>query len=111
MGAPRIHGEPLSLEFGISEPAVSRYLRRLGRNRDASRARRYRAFLNNHREVIAAFDLFTLPGLIGDESYTSIRRRHPIHSRECSEHVAERSRGALGGQCSPRDTRSRDFPE
>jgi transposase InsO family protein len=60
-GAPRIHGELLQLGFDISEPTVSRYLRRLGRNRDESRAKRWLAFLNNHREVIAAFDFFTVP--------------------------------------------------
>jgi len=40
---------------------VSRYLKRVGRNRDKSKAKRWLAFLNNHREVIAAFDFFTLP--------------------------------------------------
>jgi len=37
------------------------YLNRLGRNRDENKAKRWLAFLNNHREVIAAFDFFTVP--------------------------------------------------
>ena len=60
-GAPRIHGELLHLGFDISEPTVSRYLRRLKRHHDAGKAKRWWVFLNNHREVIAAFDFFTVP--------------------------------------------------
>jgi putative transposase len=62
-GAPRIHGELLQLGFEISEPTVSRYLRRLKRHHDEGKAKRWAAFLNNHREVIAAFDFFTVPTL------------------------------------------------
>lgn len=62
-GAPRIHGELLQLGFEISEPTVSRYLQRLKRRRDDGKAKRWLAFLNNHREVIAAFDFFTVPTL------------------------------------------------
>ena len=62
-GAPRIHGELVALGFGISEPTVSRYLRRLKRVVEESKASQWLAFLNNHREVIAAFDFFTVPTL------------------------------------------------
>jgi len=62
-GAPRIHGELLQLGFHISEPTVSRYLHRLKRRTDNEKAKRWLAFLNNHREVIAAFDFFTVPTL------------------------------------------------
>jgi putative transposase len=62
-GAPRIHGELLQLGFEISEPTVSRYLHNLNGCRDEGRAKRWLAFLNNHREVIAAFDFFTVPSL------------------------------------------------
>ena len=62
-GAPRIHGELLQLGFDISEPTVSRYLQRLKRRHDEGKAKRWLAFLNNHREVIAAFDFFTVPTL------------------------------------------------
>jgi putative transposase len=60
-GAPRIHGELLVLGFDISEPTVSRYLRRLKRRHDEGKAKRWLIFLNNHREAIAAFDFFTVP--------------------------------------------------
>jgi len=62
-GAPRIHGELLALGFEISEPTVSRYLRHLKRIPEESKASQWLAFLNNHREVIAAFDFFTVPTL------------------------------------------------
>jgi hypothetical protein len=55
-GAPRIHGELVHLGFSISEPTVSRYLQRQRRRYDEERAKRWLAFLNNHREVIAAFE-------------------------------------------------------
>jgi putative transposase len=62
-GATRIHGELLQLGFEISEPTVSRYLQGLKRRGDEGKAKRWLAFLNNHREVIAAFDFFTVPTL------------------------------------------------
>jgi putative transposase len=62
-GAARIHGELLLLGFGISEPTVSRYLKRLRRTPQESKAKQWLAFLINHREVIAAFDFFTVPSL------------------------------------------------
>lgn len=62
-GAPRIHGELLLLGFEISEPTVSRYLQRFKRIPEESKAKQWLAFLNNHREMIAAFDFFTVPSL------------------------------------------------
>jgi putative transposase len=58
-GAPRIHGELLKLGFDISEPTVSRWLRRVPRTPD--RSQRWVTFLRNHREAIAAMDFFTVP--------------------------------------------------
>ena len=58
-GAPKIHGELLKLGFVVSERTVARYLRRVHRRGDPGQ--RWLAFLQNHREVIAAFDLFTVP--------------------------------------------------
>jgi putative transposase len=60
-GAPRIHGELKMLGFDISERTVSRWMRKVPR-RPVS-AKRWAAFLNNHREVIAAMDFFTVPTL------------------------------------------------
>ena len=58
-GAPRIHGELLKLGFQVSEPTVSRWLRRAPRSPDLGQ--RWLTFLRNHREAIAAMDFFTVP--------------------------------------------------
>jgi transposase InsO family protein len=58
-GAPKIHGELQKLGFVVSERSVARYLRRIRRRGDPGK--RWLAFLQNHREVIAAFDFFTVP--------------------------------------------------
>jgi putative transposase len=60
-GAPRIHGELLKLGFDISERTVSRWARKAPKNPEP--ARRWQAFLDNHREAIAAMDFFTVPTL------------------------------------------------
>src|ERR1035441_7077473 len=60
-GAPRIHGELLKLGFDLSEPTVSRWVRRAPRLPDP--ARRWLTFLKNYREAIAAMDFFTVPTL------------------------------------------------
>src|SRR5215469_9546934 len=48
-GAPKIHGELQHLGFAITERTVARYLRRIRRRGDP--ARKWLAFLQNHREV------------------------------------------------------------
>jgi hypothetical protein len=58
-GAPRIHGELLMLGFEVSERTVSRWMKRTPRNPEP--AKRWLAFLRNHREAIAAMDFFTVP--------------------------------------------------
>jgi putative transposase len=58
-GAPRMHGELIKLGFRISEPTVSRWLRRARKNTDPSQ--RWLTFLKNHRDAIAAMDFFTVP--------------------------------------------------
>lgn len=63
MGAPRIHSELLQFGFQISEPTVSRYLQRLKRRTGGEKAKRWLAFLHDHREVMGAFDFFTVPTL------------------------------------------------
>lgn len=60
-GAPRIHGELKMLGFDISERTVLRWMRKAPRNTEP--ARRWAAFLSNHREAIAAMDFFTVPTL------------------------------------------------
>jgi putative transposase len=58
-GAPRIHGELLMLGFDFSERTISRWMKRAPRNPEP--AKRWLAFLRNHREAIAAMDFFTVP--------------------------------------------------
>ena len=60
-GAPRIHGELLMLGFEVSETTVSRWMRRAPRVPEP--AKRWLAFLRNHREAIAAMDFFAVPTL------------------------------------------------
>jgi putative transposase len=58
-GAPRIHGELLMLGLDVSERTISRWMRKAPR--DPELAKRWLAFLRNHRESIAAMDFFTVP--------------------------------------------------
>lgn len=60
-GAPRIHGELKMLGFDVSEQTVLRWMRKAPRNPEP--AKRWAAFLDNHREAIAAMDFFTVPTL------------------------------------------------
>ena len=56
-GAPRIHAELTKLGFTISEKTVSRYMPRLPAEPD--QVKRWVTFLRNHKDDIAAMDLFT----------------------------------------------------
>ena len=58
-GAPRINGELRMLGFDLSERTTSRWMKRAPK--DPDRAKRWLAFLRNHREAIAAMDFFTVP--------------------------------------------------
>ena len=58
-GAPRIHGELKMLGLDISERTVLRWMSKAPRSPEP--ARRWAAFLSNHREAIAAMDFFTVP--------------------------------------------------
>ena len=58
-GAPKIHAELQKLGFSLAERTVARYLPRAVRRRDPGQ--KWLAFLENHREAIAAFDFFTVP--------------------------------------------------
>jgi transposase InsO family protein len=55
-GAPRIHGELLLFGFDLAERTISRWMKRAPR--DPEPAKRWLAFLRNHREAIAAMDFF-----------------------------------------------------
>jgi hypothetical protein len=58
-GAPRIHGELKKLGFKVSEATVSRYMPL--KPADPDQLKRWVTFLRNHKDVIAAMDLFTVP--------------------------------------------------
>ncbi len=90
-GAPRIHGELLKLGFVVSEITVSRYMPH--HSAEPDQVKRWIAFLHNHRDAIAAMDLFTVPT-------TSLRvlygffiihhgRRHILHFNATYHPTAE----------------------
>ena len=56
-GAPRIHGELLKLGFEVAQSTVSNYLRRHPRPRGQT----WKTFIDNHRDALAAIDLFVVP--------------------------------------------------
>jgi transposase InsO family protein len=58
-GAPKIQGELQKLGFVVSERTVARYLPKVPSRGDPGK--RWLTFLQNHREVIVAFDFFTVP--------------------------------------------------
>jgi hypothetical protein len=66
-GAPKIHGGLQKLGFVVSERTVARYLRRVQRRSDPGK--RWLTFLQNHREVLVAFDFFTVPTLTFQSLY------------------------------------------
>jgi putative transposase len=80
-GAPRIHGELLMLGFDVSERTISRCMKRAPRDPDL--AKRWLAFLRNHREAIAAMDFFTVPtitfGVLSCFFVISHDRRRILH--------------------------------
>ena len=58
-GAPRIHGELLKLGFVVSERTISRWMPK--RPAPPGSAERWKTFLRNHRDGIAATDFFVVP--------------------------------------------------
>jgi hypothetical protein len=66
-GSPRIHGELKMLGFDLSERTVLRWMRRAPRTPEP--AKRWATFLQNHREVIAGMDFFTVTTLTFDVLY------------------------------------------
>jgi hypothetical protein len=73
-GAPRIHGELRMLGFDVCERTISRWMKRAPR--DPEPARRWLAFLRNHREAIAAMDFFTVPTVTFSLLYCFFIIRH-----------------------------------
>ena len=107
-GAPRIHGELLMLGFDISERTISRWMRRAPR--DPEPAKRWLAFLRNHREAIAAMDFFTVPTITFRVLYCffviSHDRRRVLHfnvtPHPSSTWIVQQLREAFPDQSAPR---------
>src|SRR5260370_1572529 len=107
-GAPRIHGELLMLGFDVSERTISRWMRRAPR--DPELAKRWLAFLRNHREVIAAMDFFAVPTLTFRVLYCFFvighDRRRVLHfnvtRHPSSTWIVQQLREAFPDQSAPR---------
>jgi len=107
-GAPRIHGELLMLGFDVSERSVSRWMKRAPR--DSEPARRWLAFLRNHREALAAMDFFTVPTVTFSLLYCffviSHDRRRILHfnvtQHPTSRWIVQQLREAFPYQTAPR---------
>jgi hypothetical protein len=107
-GAPRIHGELLMLGIDISERTISRWMKRAPRDPDP--AKRWLAFLRNHREAIAAMDFFTVPtitfGMLYGFFVISHDRRRILHfnvtSHPTSTWIVQQLREAFPYRLSPR---------
>ena len=56
-GAPRIHGELLKLGLEVAQSTVSNYLR----GHPKPRGQSWKTFIDNHKDAIAATDLFVVP--------------------------------------------------
>jgi transposase InsO family protein len=56
-GAPRIHGELLTLGFSVAQSSVAKYIVK----RRGAPSQGWRTFLHNHAPDIAAMDLFVVP--------------------------------------------------
>jgi putative transposase len=107
-GAPRIHGELLMLGFEVSERSISRWMKRAPR--DPEPARRWLAFVRNHRDAIAAMDFFTVPTVTFQLLYCffiiSHDRRQILHlnvtRHPTSTWIAQQLREAFPYESAPR---------
>jgi transposase InsO family protein len=96
------------LGFDISERTISRWMRRAPR--DPEPAKRWLAFLRNHREAIAAMDFFTVPTVTFSVLYcffvVSHDRRRILHfniTKHPSSHwIVQQLREAFPFESSPR---------
>jgi putative transposase len=107
-GAPRIRGELKMLGFNVSERTVLRWMHRAPR--DPKPAKRWAAFLSNHREAIAAMDFFTVPTLAFGVLYgffvISHDRRRILHfnvtTHPTSSWVSQQLREAFPDDSAPK---------
>ena len=107
-GAPRIHGELLMLGFDLAERTISRWMKRAPR--DPEPAKRWLAFLRNHREAIAAMDFFAAPtitfGVLYGFFVISHDRRRILHfnvtKHPTSSWIIQQLREAFPFESAPR---------
>jgi putative transposase len=107
-GAPRIHGELLMLGLDVSERSISRWMKHAPR--DPELARRWLAFVRNHRDAIAAMDFFTVPTITFKLLYCffiiSHDRRQILHWNvtryPASTWIAQQLREAFSYESAPR---------
>jgi putative transposase len=90
-GAPRIHGELLKLGFKVGQATVSRLMPPKPANPEKSQ--RWRTFLRNHSDVIAAMDFFVVPtatfGLLFGFFIIEHARRKVLHFNVTANPTAE----------------------
>jgi putative transposase len=104
-GAPKIHAELQKLSFTIAERTVARYLRRVVHRGDPDQ--KWLAFLQNHREVLAACDFFTVPTVTFRVLYCFFviehERRKILHCNvtphPTAEWIVQQLREAFPGPC------------
>jgi len=70
------------LSFDVSERSVSRWMKRAPR--DTELARRWQAFVRNHRDAIAAMDFFTVPTVTFQLLYCFFRLLATSGGRFCT---------------------------
>jgi transposase InsO family protein len=71
-GASRIHGELLMLGFEVAQSTVSKYMTHPSR----PRTQKWKTFLQNHAEAIAAIDMCVVPTLTFDLLYAFLVLGH-----------------------------------
>jgi transposase InsO family protein len=81
-GAPRIRDELVLLGHDVGLMTVHRYM---AKGRDPEKAQRWRTFLRNHLQVIAACDFFTVPTITFRNLYVLVILSH---DRRMIRHVA-----------------------
>ena len=107
-GSPRIHGELLKLGFEVDERTVSRYMPR--RIAGPDEIERWKAFLRNHIDVIAAMDFLTVPSATFVNLYILVimshGRRRILHANVTAhpteEWVVQQLRNVFNGEDDPR---------
>jgi hypothetical protein len=98
-GAPKIHGELQKLGFTIAERSVAQYLRSIIRRGDPERKRL--AFLQNHREIIAAMDFFTVPTVTFRVLYCFHEKAGPCQGNFLKNPVDHVTTDQTGGAVAP----------